>query len=161
VKLPRRKFLLGALAVTTGGVALARYWVGTLADDGAAALRVICDRFIPGHDDVPGAVALGIDREIHQKMRATRSGMVDLWILTQALDDLGFAELPAAEQQRSLTAAIRLAASETPPSSARVVGEIYRECARRYLTRPEAWAALHCRAPQPHGYPDYTQCTAG
>ena len=134
-----------------GGIVLGRYALRRLDERCALVVRTISDRIIPGHGDVPGAVALGIDREILEVFRKTRR--------TTSICSCS----PGARGHRFLHAGRRPSRKR---SSARTAAERRRqdddddlqECVRRYLTRTEAWAALGYRTPQPHGYPDYTQC---
>jgi hypothetical protein len=74
---------------------------------------------------------------------------------------VGFLALPADDQRAFVRGELDLcAAGGSPPRRAAAIDEAYRECVRRYLTSPEAWAAIHYRTPQPHGYPDYAECVA-
>lgn len=157
--LGRRNFVIGSILVAVGGVAVGRHLLRGFEERSAALVRSLCDHFIPGHDDVPGAVALGIDREIHEHVSKSRRGMLALLGLSRALEQLGYSAKPFDEQSRIVVAQLQSAFAHPAPSSAKTVETLYRECARRYLTRPEAWAALRYRTPQPHGYPDYTQCS--
>jgi len=163
VKLKRRTFVIGTILVGIGGVGLGRYYFRGLVERSELVVRTLCDRFVPGHDDVPGAVALGIDREILELLRATRWSLLGLLALTRALDGHGFFDLGEGEQRAIVRARLEAAAPEaSAPVSrdAKTVDTIYNECVRRYLTHPDVWTVLAYRTPQPHGYPDYTECSA-
>lgn len=163
MKINRRTFIIGSLLVGLGGAGLGSYVFRRLTEQSELVVRTLCDRFIPGHDDVPGAVALGIDREILGLLRATRRGLLGLLALTRSLDGRGFFELGPSEQRTIIQAQLEAAVSDTsdPPSrEAKTVDTIYNECVRRYLTHPDIWTVLAYRTPQPHGYPDYTRCSA-
>lgn len=163
MKLKRRTFLIGTVLVGIGGVGLGRYALRGLVERSEIVVRMLCDHIIPGHDDVPGAVALGIDGEILEISRKTRRGHLGLLALTHTLDGLDFFTLARREQQaiiKAQLAAAAAAAAELTSREQKALDMIYNECVRRYLTRPEAWTALAYRTPQPHGYPDYTECSA-
>ena len=148
--LKRRTFILGAIVIGTGGVVLGRALFAGLSARCDLVVRTICDRIIPGHDDVPGALALGIDHEVRDVFRKRRRDTLGLLELTAALENLDFLAQAPAEQIAIVRA--RLEAADD------VTITIYHECTRRYLTRAEAWDALRYRTPQPHGYPDYAEC---
>jgi len=150
VRLKRRTFLLGALVIGTGGIAMGRALFAGLDARCDLVVRSICDRIIPGHDGVPGALALGIDREVRDVFRERRRNTLELLALVASLERGDFLALTSAEQSAVIRA--RLAAADE------TVSAIYFECTRRYLTRTDAWHALGYRTPQPHGYPDYAKC---
>ena len=163
--LSRRKFILGSILVSLGGAGLGRYVFLEHERESAALVRALCDHFVPGHGTAPSAAALGIDVEIVDLLRTTRRSWIGLFGLRRTLDARGFDALNNDAQRASLAADLETvadarAASRPPPREAALVDTIYRECTRRYLTRPEGWAALGYRTPQPHGYPDYTSCSA-
>ena len=165
MRITRRRFVLGTLLLGAGGVALGRVLMRTMTEEGARTVRALCDRFVPGHATAPSASSLGIDREIFELLCQRRRDALALVALAWSLEWRGFDGLAAGEQDALLSAELAAvaeaeAAKRPPPRTSKIVESVYRECTRRYLTRPEAWGALAYRIPQPHGYPDYTECPA-
>jgi hypothetical protein len=162
MKITRRAFILGAAFFAVAGVPLGYRWLRTLEGDAEILVRALCDLFVPGHDEVPGAVALGIDREVADAFRATRRGRLRLLLLGRDLADVGFVGLSVADQRAFLRSELTVAATGgAVPRRAAAIDEAYRECMRRYLIREETWGAIRYRTPQPHGYPDYAECVTG
>lgn len=161
MKISRRVFLLGAVLLGVGGAPFGYHYLRRLEEDAESVVRVLCDLFVPGHDDVPGAVALGIDRLLVDAFRATRRGRLRLLLLSQDLADADFLARRADDQRAFVRRELdRAATGGALPRRAAAIDEAYRECVQRYLTSPDAWAAIHYRTPQPHGYPDYAECVA-
>jgi hypothetical protein len=161
MKISRRAFLLAAALLGVGGAPLGYRYFCHLEADAESVVRALCDLFVPGHDDVPGALALGIDRLVVDAFRETRRGRLRLLLLSQDLADVDFLALPADAQRALVRGDLdRAATGIAPPRRAAAIDEAYRECVRRYLTSPEAWTAIRYRTPQPHGYPDYAECVA-
>jgi len=161
MKISRRAFLFGIVLFGVSSVPLAYRWIRVLEADAEKLLRVLCDLFVPGHDDVPGAVALGIDRKVADAFHETRRGRLRLLLLGQDLADAGFVQLSPDEQRAFLRRELALAASGAVSRRAATIDEAYDECMRCYLTNEAAWGAIRYRTPQPHGYPDYAECAKG
>jgi hypothetical protein len=158
MKLKRRTFVFGAVLLGVGVAPLGRIYLRSLEDRAGRILRTLCDHFVPGHDDVPGAVALGVDRDLVEKFHATRRARLQLLLLTHDLDSIGFLALPPDQQRGVIHSQLELAASGDTSRRATMLDAMYRECVQRYLTNPDAWPSIRYRTPQPHGYPDYTEC---
>jgi hypothetical protein len=161
MKISRRAFLFAAVFLGMSGAPLGYRYFRGLEEDAEQAVTALCDLFVPGHDDVPGAVALGIDRLVVDAYRETRRGRLRLLLLSRDLADVDFLALPADAQRAFVRGELdRAATGGVLLRRAAAIDEAYSECLRRYLTSPEAWSAIHYRTPQPHGYPDYAECVA-
>lgn len=152
--------MFGAVLLGVGVAPLGRYY-RSLEQRAELLVRVLCDRFIPEHDDAPGAVALGLDREIVEVFRAKRRSRLRLLLLTWDLSADGFLAMTDAEQVAFLRRELDAVANGGASRKSATIDEVYAECTRRYLVNPSAWAAIGYRTPQPHGYPDYTEPVAG
>jgi hypothetical protein len=161
MRVTRRAFVFGAILLGVGGAALGRRYYRSLEERAELLVRVLCDRFIPGHDDVPGAVALGLDREIVEAFRAKRRSRLRLLLLTWDLSADGFLAMTDAEQLAFLRGELDAAGKRGASGKSATIDEVYAECTRRYLVHPSAWVAIDYRTPQPHGYPDYAEPVAG
>jgi len=161
MKITRRAFVFGAVLLGAAAAPLGRRYFRSLEERAEVLVRVLCERFIPGHDDVPGAVALGLDREIVAMFRAKRRDHFRLLLSSWELSAAGFFTMTALEQRAFLREELASALRGHAGGRARTVDEVYVECTRRYLVDPGAWAAIGYRTPQPHGYPDYTAPLAG
>lgn len=167
--LTRRALLkLGALAgaVAAGGSA-GWYWlrgrtVAQLDPPQRELLRAYVDVLVPADDLSPGALDLGIDREL------LRASDEDAWLrtlVTRASEPLqqaarrqgyeSFAHLPMAARIELVRAA-EGAAPKSP--SRRLFQRLRDETLERYYARPESWRALrYSGPPQPLGFTDYTE----
>ena len=160
MRITRRAFLGGALLAGVGLAPLARRYFLAVEARADSMVRVLCDLFVPGHDAVPGAVALGIDRVVADKRRQTRRGRAALLLLARDLDGRSFFSMTSDAQTAYLKDQLALGAEPGASLNASTLYNIYHDCVYEYLTRPEAWPSIHYRTPQPHGYPDYTECVA-
>jgi hypothetical protein len=158
MRLKRRTFVFAAILLGVGVAPFGRIYLRSLEDRAEQILRTLCDHFVPGHADVPGAVALGVDRDLVDSFRATRRARLRLLLLTHDLAGIGFLALSPEEQRGVIRSQLELAASGDTSRQATMIDEAYRRCVERYLTNPDAWPAIRYRTPQPHGYPDYTDC---
>ena len=161
MKIGRRAFLFGAILVGVGVAPLGRRYFRSLENRGERLVRALCDQFVPGHDDVPGAVALGIDHAVVAGFHEKRRTRLRLLLLTLDLSASGFLALSVEDQRAFLRDELAAAANGRAPRRAATIDEVYRECTRLYLTNPDTWAAIRYRTPQPHGYPDYAESVAG
>ena len=158
MRLKRRTFVLGAILLGVGVAPFGRIYLRSLEDRAEQILRTLCDHFVPGHDDVPGAVALGVDRDLVDTFQATRRARLRLLLLTHDLEGIGFLASTPDEQRGLIRSQLKLAASGDTSRRATMIDDIYSQCVQRYLTNPDAWPSIRYRTPQPHGYPDYTEC---
>ena len=152
--------MLGAILVGVGVAPLGRRYLRALEDRAESTVRALCDHFVPGHDGVPGAVALGIDRRVVAKCRETRRGRLGLLLLAHDLDGHSFFAMADNDRKVFLSSRLALGAQIGAPRDVATMYKIYHQCMYEYLTNPDTWAAFHYRTPQPHGYPDYTECVA-
>lgn len=119
----------------------------------------IVDLLIPA-DDTPGALALGIDREILAGIETRRwdarwVAEAVLWLDTQAHDDSSddFVSLDA-PRQVALLARMETAPDGSAP--ARVFRMLRQAAMTSFYGRPESWPSLGFDGPpQPVGFPGY------
>ena len=160
MKITRRRFLFGSVVVAVGGGGIFVRYLRWLDGRSELLVRTLCHHFIPGHDDVPGAVALGVDRKIFDELRQVKRDRLRLLVLVRALERVDFLESSTVRQKAVIQGQLVLAAQDGAPLHAEMLERIYRTCAHLYFTDQQAWPAIRYRTPQPYGYPDYTQCVA-
>jgi len=160
VRIKRRAFLVGSILVAAATAPFGRRYLRGLEDRAERVVRTLCDHFLPGHDGVPGAVARGVDREIVTAFRETRRGRLRLLLFVEDLTRDDFLEVSAGEQRAIIGEQLARASQGDPPRRAEMIEAMYRDCVTRYYTNSGAWSAIRYRTPQPHGYPDYTECRA-
>jgi hypothetical protein len=127
----------------------------------AATIRAIVDLLVPA-DDLPGAVGLGVDRQI--AMAATTepefaalvaSGV--RWFAAAAhtkRNTMHFASLPEADQ----ISIARDAEASTDTDGGRLFASLRRRTMLIYYAHPQVVAAFpYAGAPQPLGFPDFAQ----
>lgn len=167
--LTRRALLkLGALtgAVVAGGSG-GWYWlrgrrVAQLDEPQRALLRAYVDVLVPADEFSPGALDLGIDRELLSASREDRwlrtlviRGSEPLQQAARRQGSASFAQLPMAARVELVRAA-----EAAPHKSAprRLFERLRNETLQRYYARPESWRALcYSGPPQPLGFTDYTE----
>lgn len=168
----RRRFLVlaGAAALLAGLSAQAwRYrqalidWLPPSRASEETLLRVV-DLLIPA-DETPGAVDLGIHRQLAQLAREDVGFKRLLRWGGQWLDEQ--AERAAGPAFRHATAAVQEAILEQCAGAARgslperYFSRLREECFARYYARPEVWPSLgYVGPPQPMGHLDYTDAPA-
>jgi hypothetical protein len=133
------------------------------APDGevAATIRAIVDLLVPA-DDLPGAVGLGIDRQIllaataDPEFAALLAGGIR-WFEAAARshrDGMRFAALPPADQM-SIAAS---AEANQDSDGGRLFASLRRRTMLLYYAHPRVVASFpYAGAPQPQGFPDFEQ----
>ncbi len=166
MRLSRRNVLkLGAvLAAAMGSGTLGWWWlrgrsVPQWNARQAAFLRAYVDVLVPADGSGPGALDLGIDREL---LAASRTRPALRLLLARgavpmersaARQGQVFARLPVAARVELVGAAER---AEAGSPQRRLFERLRGETMRRYYARAEAWAALcYAGPPQPRGFPEY------
>jgi hypothetical protein len=125
-----------------------------------AGIRAIVDRLIPD-DDLPGAVELGIDRQIltsattDRELAALMAGGIR-WFdaAARARGGGSFAALAAADQ-----IAVAMQAEASPDSAGgRLFAVLRRRTMSLYYIHPRVTASFpYAGPPQPQGFPDFAQ----
>ena len=169
MKLTRRVFLkVGALgaAVVAGG-SFGWQWlrgrsIPQLDDEHISLLRAVVDVLVPADQLSPGALDLGIDRDLIENSRDDDrlrrllfNGGAELQQAARRAGAASFPELPPASKVELLREA-EAASRETPQR--RLFDRLREETLARYYARPESWGALCYQGPpQPLGFMDYAE----
>ena len=169
MKLSRRVFLkLGALgaAVVAGG-SFGWQWLRgrslpQLDDEHIGLLRAIVDVLVPADPLSPGALDLGVDRDLIEASRDDErlrrllfNGGAELQQAARRAGAASFPALPVASKVALLREA-EAAPRDTPQR--RLFDHLRNETLARYYARPESWGALCYQGPpQPLGFMDYTE----
>ena len=169
MKLTRRAFLtLGALGagVVAGGTFSWRWLRGrsTPQWDGEhiSLLRAVVDALVPADQLSPGALALGIDRELIEASRDDDSLRRLLFRggakLQQAARRAGAASFPALPTASKVDLLRETEAAPRESPQRRLFDRLRQETLARYYARPESWDALCYQGPpQPLGFMDYAE----
>lgn len=151
VSTPRRRLLLATAAgITAGGLAWLR--PRRAAPGAREILTLVADRLLPASGRNPGALALGLDESV------LFAGDESNWYverLVAALAERGFTDLDDDGRDRELA---RILADDANPELARTLRYLLDRLVREYYSRPQSFAALDYRQPQPYGYPEYADC---
>jgi hypothetical protein len=133
----------------------------TPGSEAAATIRTIVDLLVPA-DDLPGAVELGIDRQIllaataDPEFAALLAGGIR-WFEAAARShgkQMRFAALPAADQ----IAIAQRAEAGQDTDGGRLFVSLRRRTMTIYYTHPRVVASFpYAGAPQPQGFPDFEQ----
>jgi hypothetical protein len=161
MRIKRREFLIGVIVLGIGSVPFFRSRLRGLETTAANVLQRLCDLILPAHGSRPGAVALGIDREVLATIQESKQARLGLLLLTQSLGGAAFLALPEESARSQIHSLLARAKDDDPPQTARLLDSIYRDCAESYFTREESWSAIGYRIPQPHGYANYTRPPVG
>lgn len=119
----------------------------------------VVDLLIPA-DDTPGALALGIDREILAGIETRRwdarwVAEAVLWLDAQAHDD-GGDDFVSLDGPRQVALLERMEAAPEGSAPARVFRTLRLLAMTSYYGRPESWPSLGFDGPpQPVGFPGY------
>lgn len=120
-------------------------------------LAAVIDRMVPGDDELPGALALGIDRRIIaindlEIRRSVTKGMAWLDSQAQRQGASAFLELGQAQQEMILQAALK---SDSDGATA-ITRTLRRLAFTFYYTDPAIMAAFaYSGPPQPNGFSDF------
>jgi hypothetical protein len=126
----------------------------------AAGIKAIVDQLIPA-DDLPGAVDLGIDRQILTSATTDRgvaafmaAGIRWFDAAARARGGETFAALAAADQ-----IAVAMRAEASPDSAGgRLFAVLRRQAMSLYYIHPRVTASFpYAGPPQPQGFPDFAQ----
>ena len=164
-KLFSRRFVLTTLvrvSVLSGSVVSshrtsAEQRQSRLDSDAELTLAAVIDRMVPGDDELPGALALGIDRRIIaindlEIRRSVTQGMA--WLDSQAKGQgaSDFLKLAQAQQEEMLQAALK---SDADGATA-IARTLRRLVFTFYYTDPAIMAAFaYSGPPQPSGFSDF------
>jgi hypothetical protein len=154
-----RRQLLAALGAIPVAAFLGRwFWralrrrPATLDPESATAISRVCDRFIPGIDGRPGAVALGIDKKILREWGRLPELQMQLRELGDRLRRDRFLSMRTEEQDAYLQEQLLEGEGSSP------FDQLLDRCVRDFYTHPQSWISLAYTKPQPEGYPDYARC---
>jgi hypothetical protein len=129
--------------------------------ESAAAIRAIVDLLVPA-DDLPGAVGLGIDRQILTEASADPefAGLLARGIRWFEAADrphrngMRFAALPGADQ----ISIAQSAEADQDTDGGRLFVSLRRRTMLLYYAHPRVVASFpYAGAPQPEGFPDFAQ----